>query len=284
MVKIKMFLVMVVLLVSASFVFAISSDEGEGSTEGDLTTIGAGASPSCNEVTWEWEIGERSLGCEYDGESCCADGFSCVEDVCVGGVVSNCGVFTEEEDCTGSPASEFVYETIAGELLEQGINIDADELIGSDFCDNEDQIFVYEPADNECVILNGPCYCEWDDDEDVCVDKNTEIKAEKSCDGIDDVDEIPGNSDNLECQRSNSELENLCSSQGYYLLEWTGKLVDSSGNDADPLTSPSCDDGSRTFSCPAEGVEVPFFTMLNLFTTLVFIVGIYMVIVMFRRR
>jgi hypothetical protein len=282
MMKSKMFLVMVVLLVSASFVFAISSEEGEGSTEGELTTVGDGINPICNEAIGEWEVGDETFGCEFAGETCCAEGFSCVDGGCVGGVVSNCGVFETRTECTGSPESEFVYDTIAGELLEQGINIDADELVESDFCDDEDQIFVYEPADDECVILKGPCECEWVDN--TCVDTNAEIRVEESCDGIDDVDEIPSNSDEFECQRSNSELENLCDTQGHYLLEWTGKLVDASGNDADPLTSPSCDDGSRTFSCPAEGVEVPFFTMFNFFATLAFIVGGYMVIVMFRRR
>ena len=284
--RVKMFLGVVILLVSTSFVFAISVGEGEGDTVLDLTSVGGSEVAICDPVAGEWDLGGESLGCENDGEICCPAGLLCIEDSCVESVVSTCGVFETQPACAGgSPDPNFIYETVAGELIEQGIEIEVDDLIDSDFCVNENSIFSYED-DGLCVVLNGPCACEWIDSE--CVDTNAEIRAEREegCDGIDEVDDATDvdGSEELICEKATGVLENLCSTQGFYLLEWTGRLVETDGTTASPSTSPSCDNGERTFSCLAEGVEVPFFTMMNFFMSLIFIVGIYMVIVMFKRR
>ena len=299
----KLFFIIAILII-ATGVFAISSENGENSLEGELTISGAG-NFECND-DGEWEQNGNvvsGLNCEIEGEVCCPSTASyCVEGVCSDTqnvVPQHCGDFTAqgESACnSGVPDPAFVYQLIEDRLTDEGVDFDPEDIATADFCINTNKVFTYE-HENQCIVIGGPCTCEWNVEDSVCEGAYPEFQDTENtdCTGITDADDHDDDDQilNTECRTTSSPLEDNCESSGVYVLRWTAHLVQviqETGVVIPPtetVTSPSCKDGQRTFSCSSgSGPEeqLPFFGMINFFVTFSLIFGIYLIIIILRRK
>src|SRR3989344_640713 len=289
--KNKLIIICLVFLISMPFVLGIvSSDnliEGENSNV-DLFVGEVGSEFICRDGRWTKDNAiVENINCNINGVVCCpSDKPFCVNGVCA---VENpklpvkCGEFLTKTSCEGKFSdSEFIYDSVAEQLNQNKISFSADELVASDFCDeSKDGFFAYQSGDI-CKVLKGPCNCEWTPNNPAiptgagsCQGTYPEFKI--ACSELNDNPNDNDNISDFQCRKKTNELEDRCAEEGIYILSWTAQIYEVVGETAIPTgeTSPSCDAGSKTFSCPNNNVQLPFFTMFNLMISLVVVLGIY---------
>lgn len=271
-------LLMVIMLVSISFVVAVDFDFENGERDGDTTTFDtSGGAPICvlpeeGGAGWRFINGTSTNvlatgGCFISeglaeneitpSPNCCPGGFSCNRNTgnCeenIGEVIS-CGDFTTKTSCEGAVVGDIeqsIYDIFVEGLDDSGSFDETTDILDEElnFCESFDK---YETSD-QCVIL-GNCACTWEGTETVGVCKNYFESVD--CNEIDNP-----NPEILSCETTIDQIEDQCDSGGYQILSWDGTVSDANGNELDDTNW--CGDGERRFKCPSEST-LPFFTLFN---------------------
>ena len=289
--KNKLIIICLAFIISMPFVLGIVSSnnliEGEEANV-DLLVGGVGIEFICSEGHWTKDNAVvNNVGCNIGGVTCCpSDKPFCVNGACVVDnptLPVNCGEFLTKTSCDGKFSdSEFIYDSVAEQLTQKKISFSADELVASNFCDEStDGFFAYQSGDI-CRVLKGPCNCEWTPNSPanptgagIC--QGTYPEFEIACSDLNDNPDDTNPISDFQCRKKTNPLEDKCAEEGIYVLSWTAQIYEVVGETAIPTgeTTPSCDAGTKTFSCPNNNVQLPFFTIFNLMISLMTILGIY---------
>jgi hypothetical protein len=122
-----------------------------------------------------------------------------------------------------------------------------------DFCTNPDFEGIVE------------CSCEWD--------------SGPTPDCFDRVEFISGINSGKKCVATNVEIVWNCDNDDEYQLTWDGSV----GDPRTGSSGPGCEGGVKTFQCPSR-VDVPFFSIINLFVAISLIIMVYIAIGLVRKR
>ena len=265
---------------------------------------------TCNQATGVWERSGSpvpEVGCQIGTNTCCpSDKPHCVSGVCQAEPValpSLCGEFTTKASCEAldaNPDIDLIYDIIVDELQGRNIDFSPNDVLTSDFCNDDTSVFTYETG-NSCRVLAGPCGCVWrptdpTDTEGVgpgeCganwqdyvytetdFDCNDITDTDPDDDGTPDITNGNENSDRFECRTSPGVYDDQCATSGIILYRYTAQIYEIAGGNAilaPGQSSPSCQSGERTLSCPESlSTSVPFFTAINFIITLFVVLFIY---------
>jgi len=179
--------------------------------------------------------------------------------------VSACSEVPEGDCNTATVAEVEDLPQALYDLLAEGIpEITLQDV--EDFC--EGTLYTYSGEDPSgkpvCVDFIG-CGCVWDNGVGGCVERPYFTEC--------------GGSTEYSCSIS-SELLDKCASDDVYELSWTADYLDVNGAPVSPQTIiderlNTCLPGSKTYPCPST-TNIPFFTLTNLFISMFFIMGIYL--------
>lgn len=241
--------------------------------------------PTCIDdgLKWSYVFGGNvsSLdNCRIGDAVCCPEDMFCNDDgVCEDEDISvaHCGDYLTEDDCNNyniNNVKHFIYATFLSDVEEKFPDLDLPEARDLSFCEGgASNAYVLDEGD-VCNVYSG-CRCEWDGGE--CKSVYDVAECDDGDDGLNWSDKITHS-----CGRASTTLQDLCSDEGYYLLDWESKgyAVDAEGvrtllttSERDELL-PDCGDGSITFNCPSTTI-VPFFGFFNFVVALGLIVVVY---------
>ena len=193
--------------------------------------------------------------CEKEGlETCCPEGFDCVEDVCQPSEAYLCTYYETEEEC----------EDFSSSVAKMSIRVKRED---SKTCPN-----IINSTDG-CTYVLENCRCSWDESLSQCGAK-VDI-ATLACNSSDYNESTPFIAGS--CTYTENLLEDLCDSTGFLTYSWNAQWKWNPLNvfRMDPLKeAEKCVDGVRSIGCPSK-ISLPFFGIIQMGITAIAIIFVY---------
>lgn len=193
--------------------------------------------------------------CEKDGlETCCPEGFDCVEDVCQPSEAYLCSYYETEEEC----------EDFSSSVAKMSIKVKRED---SKTCPN-----IISDA-NGCTYALENCRCSWDESSSQC---GAEVDIATLVCNYSDYNKstsfIAGS-----CTYTEKLMGDSCDNDGFLTYSWKAEWKWNPLNifKMDPLKeAEKCVDGVRSIGCPSQ-ISLPFFGVLEMGITAIAIIFIY---------
>jgi hypothetical protein len=193
--------------------------------------------------------------CEKEGlDTCCPEGFDCLEDVCQPSGAYLCSYYETEEEC----------EDFSSSVAKRSIKVKRED---SKTCPD-----IINAIDG-CTYIFENCRCSWDDSSSQCGAK-VDI-ATLACNYSDYNKSTPFIAGS--CMYTEKLMEDSCDDDGFLTYSWNAEWKWSPSNTfkMDPLNEKDkCINGVRSIGCPSQ-IALPFFGALEMGITVAVVILIY---------